>query len=183
MFHINVGCPECRLVVSLLVFAARDERRAVKYHQTTDSSVPRSKNLNAAFWHLWQLEYQRQQLLADRQSFHMEQLKYAEMRARQQHFQQIQHQQHSQAGAPHSSQAASVPAPAPGQSVAQTAPSTPASQPAPSPAPPAAASVAPAPESQPAQVAHTSPHGPPGPPSAPHSSSNSSSSTTSGLGT
>uniref|UniRef100_A0A8B9LWJ7 SWI/SNF related, matrix associated, actin dependent regulator of chromatin, subfamily c, member 2 n=1 Tax=Astyanax mexicanus TaxID=7994 RepID=A0A8B9LWJ7_ASTMX len=39
------------------------------------------------------LEYQRQQLLADRQSFHMEQLKYAEMRARQQHFQQIQHQQ------------------------------------------------------------------------------------------
>uniref|UniRef100_A0A3Q3XCZ1 Uncharacterized protein n=1 Tax=Mola mola TaxID=94237 RepID=A0A3Q3XCZ1_MOLML len=44
------------------------------------------------------LEYQRQQLLADRQSFHMEQLKYAEMRARQQHFQQIQHQQHSQAG-------------------------------------------------------------------------------------
>uniref|UniRef100_A0A8C1WV03 SWI/SNF related, matrix associated, actin dependent regulator of chromatin, subfamily c, member 2 n=1 Tax=Cyprinus carpio TaxID=7962 RepID=A0A8C1WV03_CYPCA len=41
------------------------------------------------------LEYQRQQLLADRQSFHMEQLKYAEMRARQQHFQQIQHQHHS----------------------------------------------------------------------------------------
>ncbi|XP_075880760.1 SWI/SNF complex subunit SMARCC2 isoform X2 [Nelusetta ayraudi] len=127
------------------------------------------------------LEYQRQQLLADRQSFHMEQLKYAEMRARQQHFQQIQHQQHSQAGAPHSSQAASVPVPAPGQSAAQTAPSTPASQPAPSPAPPAAASAAPAPESQPAQGAHTSPHGPPGPPSAPHSSSNSSSSTTSGL--
>ncbi|KAF1550076.1 SWI/SNF complex subunit SMARCC2, partial [Eudyptes schlegeli] len=30
------------------------------------------------------LEYQRQQLLADRQAFHMEQLKYAEMRARQQ---------------------------------------------------------------------------------------------------
>uniref|UniRef100_A0A8C7I3W4 SWI/SNF related BAF chromatin remodeling complex subunit C2 n=1 Tax=Oncorhynchus kisutch TaxID=8019 RepID=A0A8C7I3W4_ONCKI len=52
------------------------------------------------------LEYQRQQLLADRQSFHMEQLKYAEMRARQQHFQQIQHQQHSQTGGPH-------PAPAP----------------------------------------------------------------------
>ncbi|TRY54947.1 hypothetical protein DNTS_020712 [Danionella cerebrum] len=40
------------------------------------------------------LEYQRQQLLADRQSFHMEQLKYAEMRARQQHFQHIQHQHH-----------------------------------------------------------------------------------------
>uniref|UniRef100_A0A4W6EK01 SWI/SNF related BAF chromatin remodeling complex subunit C2 n=1 Tax=Lates calcarifer TaxID=8187 RepID=A0A4W6EK01_LATCA len=54
------------------------------------------------------LEYQRQQLLADRQSFHMEQLKYAEMRARQQHFQQIQHQQHSQAGAP---QPAASPAP------------------------------------------------------------------------
>uniref|UniRef100_A0A4W6ELP5 SWI/SNF related BAF chromatin remodeling complex subunit C2 n=1 Tax=Lates calcarifer TaxID=8187 RepID=A0A4W6ELP5_LATCA len=57
------------------------------------------------------LEYQRQQLLADRQSFHMEQLKYAEMRARQQHFQQIQHQQHSQAGGPHSNQAASAPPP------------------------------------------------------------------------
>uniref|UniRef100_A0A6Q2Z9S6 SWI/SNF related, matrix associated, actin dependent regulator of chromatin, subfamily c, member 2 n=1 Tax=Esox lucius TaxID=8010 RepID=A0A6Q2Z9S6_ESOLU len=51
------------------------------------------------------LEYQRQQLLADRQSFHMEQLKYAEMRARQQHFQQIQHQQHSQTGGPHPSPA------------------------------------------------------------------------------
>uniref|UniRef100_A0AAY4CZ50 SWI/SNF related, matrix associated, actin dependent regulator of chromatin, subfamily c, member 2 n=1 Tax=Denticeps clupeoides TaxID=299321 RepID=A0AAY4CZ50_9TELE len=38
------------------------------------------------------LEYQRQQLLADRQSFHMEQLKYAELRARQQHFQQLQSQ-------------------------------------------------------------------------------------------
>uniref|UniRef100_A0AAX7U8W5 SWI/SNF related, matrix associated, actin dependent regulator of chromatin, subfamily c, member 2 n=1 Tax=Astatotilapia calliptera TaxID=8154 RepID=A0AAX7U8W5_ASTCA len=57
------------------------------------------------------LEYQRQQLLADRQSFHMEQLKYAEMRARQQHFQQIQHQQHSQAGGPHSTQATAAPAP------------------------------------------------------------------------
>ncbi|XP_063072316.1 SWI/SNF complex subunit SMARCC2 [Engraulis encrasicolus] len=42
------------------------------------------------------LEYQRQQLLADRQSFHMEQLKYAEMRARQQHFQQLQTQNQSQ---------------------------------------------------------------------------------------
>lgn len=40
-----------------------------------------------------QLEYQRQQLLADRQAFHMEQLKYAEMRARQQHFQQMHQQQ------------------------------------------------------------------------------------------
>lgn len=39
------------------------------------------------------LEYQRQQLLADRQAFHMEQLKYAEMRARQQHFQHMQQQQ------------------------------------------------------------------------------------------
>ncbi|XP_043939672.1 SWI/SNF complex subunit SMARCC2 [Protopterus annectens] len=39
------------------------------------------------------LEYQRQQLLADRQAFHMEQLKYAEMRARQQHFQQMHSQQ------------------------------------------------------------------------------------------
>ncbi|XP_013916168.1 PREDICTED: SWI/SNF complex subunit SMARCC2, partial [Thamnophis sirtalis] len=42
------------------------------------------------------LEYQRQQLLADRQAFHMEQLKYAEMRARQQHFQQMQQQQQQQ---------------------------------------------------------------------------------------
>lgn len=43
-----------------------------------------------------QLEYQRQQLLADRQAFHMEQLKYAEMRARQQHFQQMHQQQQQQ---------------------------------------------------------------------------------------
>ncbi|NXR25944.1 SMRC2 protein, partial [Cinclus mexicanus] len=43
-----------------------------------------------------QLEYQRQQLLADRQAFHMEQLKYAEMRARQQHFQHLQQQQQQQ---------------------------------------------------------------------------------------
>ncbi|XP_071991174.1 SWI/SNF complex subunit SMARCC2 isoform X4 [Engystomops pustulosus] len=46
------------------------------------------------------LEYQRQQLLADRQSFHMEQLKYAELRARQQHFQQIQNQHQQQHQAP-----------------------------------------------------------------------------------
>uniref|UniRef100_A0A8C5AVD6 SWI/SNF related BAF chromatin remodeling complex subunit C2 n=1 Tax=Gadus morhua TaxID=8049 RepID=A0A8C5AVD6_GADMO len=46
------------------------------------------------------LEYQRQQLLADRQSFHMEQLKYAEMRARQQHFQQIQQAAAAAAGGP-----------------------------------------------------------------------------------
>ncbi|CAB1315014.1 unnamed protein product [Coregonus sp. 'balchen'] len=57
------------------------------------------------------LEYQRQQLLADRQSFHMEQLKYAEMRARQQHFQQIQHQQHSQTGGPHPAPAPPTPGP------------------------------------------------------------------------
>ncbi|XP_069509855.1 SWI/SNF complex subunit SMARCC2 isoform X2 [Ambystoma mexicanum] len=50
------------------------------------------------------LEYQRQQLLADRQAFHMEQLKYAEMRARQQHFQQI-HQQQQPPPAPMGSQA------------------------------------------------------------------------------
>uniref|UniRef100_A0A3Q3JYX8 SWI/SNF related, matrix associated, actin dependent regulator of chromatin, subfamily c, member 2 n=1 Tax=Monopterus albus TaxID=43700 RepID=A0A3Q3JYX8_MONAL len=72
------------------------------------------------------LEYQR---VADRQSFHMEQLKYAEMRARQQHFQQIQHQQHSQAGGPHSNQAASGPqsqglpsAPLPGETLHPSAP-------------------------------------------------------------
>uniref|UniRef100_A0A8C1J3S7 SWI/SNF related, matrix associated, actin dependent regulator of chromatin, subfamily c, member 2 n=1 Tax=Cyprinus carpio TaxID=7962 RepID=A0A8C1J3S7_CYPCA len=55
------------------------------------------------------LEYQRQQLLADRQSFHMEQLKYAEMRARQQHFQQIQHQHHSNQPANQSGSTPSVP--------------------------------------------------------------------------
>uniref|UniRef100_A0A8C7Z7Y4 SWI/SNF related BAF chromatin remodeling complex subunit C2 n=1 Tax=Oryzias sinensis TaxID=183150 RepID=A0A8C7Z7Y4_9TELE len=105
------------------------------------------------------LEYQRQQLLADRQSFHMEQLKYAEMRARQQHFQQIQHQQHSQAGGPHTNQAT------PGQppqniTSSQQASSTPAPQAAPSPAPPASAAAAP--ESQPHPGAHTSPPCPPG---------------------
>ncbi|XP_053311595.1 SWI/SNF complex subunit SMARCC2 isoform X2 [Spea bombifrons] len=42
------------------------------------------------------LEYQRQQLLADRQNFHMEQMKYAELRARQQHFQHIQNQHQQQ---------------------------------------------------------------------------------------
>ncbi|KAM9319968.1 SWI/SNF complex subunit SMARCC2 [Gastrophryne carolinensis] len=50
------------------------------------------------------LEYQRQQLLADRQSFHMEQLKYAELRARQQHFQAIQNQHQQQHQTPSSSQ-------------------------------------------------------------------------------
>ncbi|XP_034022588.1 SWI/SNF complex subunit SMARCC2 isoform X3 [Thalassophryne amazonica] len=105
------------------------------------------------------LEYQRQQLLADRQSFHMEQLKYAEMRARQQHFQQIQHQQHSQAGAPHSNQAASGPSPQ-GLAAGQQAPASTAPQPAPSPAPPA--SSAPAPESQTPSGTHTSPPRPPG---------------------
>nr|XP_020448783.1 SWI/SNF complex subunit SMARCC2 isoform X3 [Monopterus albus] len=111
------------------------------------------------------LEYQR---VADRQSFHMEQLKYAEMRARQQHFQQIQHQQHSQAGGPHSNQAASGPQ-SQGLAASQQAPSTPAPQPAPSPAPPA--SSAPAPESQPPQGTHTSPPCLPGQAPGAHSSS------------
>ncbi|KAK2914969.1 SWI/SNF complex subunit SMARCC2 isoform X2 [Channa argus] len=114
------------------------------------------------------LEYQRQQLLADRQSFHMEQLKYAEMRARQQHFQQIHHQQHSQAGGPHSNQAASGPQ-AQGLAPSQQAPSTPAPQPAPSPAPPSSSATAP--ESQPPQGTHTSPPCPPGQAPAVHSSS------------
>ncbi|XP_054641034.1 LOW QUALITY PROTEIN: SWI/SNF complex subunit SMARCC2 [Dunckerocampus dactyliophorus] len=103
------------------------------------------------------LEYQRQQLLADRQSFHMEQLKYAEMRARQQHFQQIQHQQHSQTGATHPGQTTSGPPP-PGS--VQQAAGTPAPQPAPSPAPPA--SAGPPPEAQQPAGTHTSPPGPPG---------------------
>ncbi|KAM8914326.1 SWI/SNF complex subunit SMARCC2 [Spinachia spinachia] len=117
------------------------------------------------------LEYQRQQLLADRQSFHMEQLKYAEMRARQQHFQQIQHQQHSQAGGPHANQAAPAPAPAAPLAASQQALNAPAPQPAPSPAPPSSAS---APECQPPQGAHASPPCPPGAAPAPHSSSSSS---------
>uniref|UniRef100_A0A8C1ZGC1 SWI/SNF related, matrix associated, actin dependent regulator of chromatin, subfamily c, member 2 n=1 Tax=Cyprinus carpio TaxID=7962 RepID=A0A8C1ZGC1_CYPCA len=53
--------------------------------------------------------YILQQLLADRQSFHMEQLKYAEMRARQQHFQQIQHQHHSNQPGNQSGSTPSVP--------------------------------------------------------------------------
>ncbi|XP_029947049.1 SWI/SNF complex subunit SMARCC2 isoform X2 [Salarias fasciatus] len=115
------------------------------------------------------LEYQRQQLLADRQSFHMEQLKYAEMRARQQHFQQIQHQQHSQAGGgPHSNPAASGP-PAQAAAASQQAPSTPAPQPAPSPAPPASSALAP--ETQPPAGAHSSPPCPAGQAPATHSSS------------
>ncbi|MED6286284.1 SWI SNF, matrix associated, actin dependent regulator of chromatin, subfamily c, member 2 [Characodon lateralis] len=114
------------------------------------------------------LEYQRQQLLADRQSFHMEQLKYAEMRARQQHFQQIQHQQHSQTGGPHSNQATSAPAPQ-GPNASQPAPSTPAPQAAPSPAPPA--SSAPPPESQPPAGTHAPSPCPPGQTPAPHASS------------
>uniref|UniRef100_A0A1A8CSG0 SWI/SNF related, matrix associated, actin dependent regulator of chromatin, subfamily c, member 2 n=1 Tax=Nothobranchius kadleci TaxID=1051664 RepID=A0A1A8CSG0_NOTKA len=120
------------------------------------------------------LEYQRQQLLADRQSFHMEQLKYAEMRARQQHFQQIQHQQHSQTGGPHSNQASSGPQPQ-APTAGQQAPSTPASQAAPSPAPPS--SSAPAPEAQPPAGTHTPSPCPPSqasapvPAPAPHSSS------------
>ncbi|KAM4702346.1 SWI/SNF complex subunit SMARCC2 isoform 3-T3 [Discoglossus pictus] len=64
------------------------------------------------------LEYQRQQLLADRQNFHMEQLKYAEMRARQQHFQHIQNQHQQQHQTPPGSQpvpptAHSIPVPQP----------------------------------------------------------------------
>ncbi|XP_046881672.1 SWI/SNF complex subunit SMARCC2 isoform X2 [Hypomesus transpacificus] len=107
------------------------------------------------------LEYQRQQLLADRQSFHMEQLKYAEMRARQQHFQQIQHQQHNQTGGPHPAQASAAPAP---QSLTpnQPASSTSAPQKAPSPAPPSSmggpSSTQPA-EPQPPPGPHISPPG------------------------
>ncbi|KAK7915468.1 hypothetical protein WMY93_011229 [Mugilogobius chulae] len=113
------------------------------------------------------LEYQRQQLLADRQSFHMEQLKYAEMRARQQHFQQIQHQQHSQGGTPHGP-------PPPGgatasgpQQTSTSSSSTPAPPPAPSPAP----SSGNAPETSGPPGAHTSPSCPPGHPPPSHPSS------------
>ncbi|KAM3935172.1 SWI/SNF complex subunit SMARCC2 isoform 3-T3 [Leptodactylus fuscus] len=60
------------------------------------------------------LEYQRQQLLADRQSFHMEQLKYAELRARQQHFQQIQNQHQQQHQTPPVGQSVPQPPVTPG---------------------------------------------------------------------
>ncbi|KAM6294354.1 LOW QUALITY PROTEIN: SWI/SNF complex subunit SMARCC2 [Aegotheles albertisi] len=78
------------------------------------------------------LEYQRQQLLADRQAFHMEQLKYAEMRARQQHFQHLQQQQQQQP----------PPLPPPGAQPLPAAPLAPAAHPLA--APPAPTMVAPA---------------------------------------
>uniref|UniRef100_A0A673WYW9 SWI/SNF related BAF chromatin remodeling complex subunit C2 n=1 Tax=Salmo trutta TaxID=8032 RepID=A0A673WYW9_SALTR len=108
------------------------------------------------------LEYQRQQLLADRQSFHMEQLKYAEMRARQQHFQQIQHQQHSQTGGPHPT---GPPPQGPSAIQSQPAPSIPAPQPAPSPAPSASSVPMTGPSSAQAQPTEPQP-----PPSGPHTS-------------
>ncbi|KAM3845357.1 SWI/SNF complex subunit SMARCC2 isoform 6-T6 [Vipera latastei] len=77
------------------------------------------------------LEYQRQQLLADRQAFHMEQLKYAEMRARQQHFQQMHQQQQQQQPPPPPPPALSVgsqPLPSSGAPLAPTAHSMPISQ-------------------------------------------------------
>ncbi|XP_048344506.1 SWI/SNF complex subunit SMARCC2 isoform X10 [Sphaerodactylus townsendi] len=73
------------------------------------------------------LEYQRQQLLADRQAFHMEQLKYAEMRARQQHFQQM-HQQQQQQPPPPSLPTGSQSLPTSGAPLALAAHSMPASQ-------------------------------------------------------
>ncbi|XP_072307623.1 SWI/SNF complex subunit SMARCC2 isoform X2 [Eucyclogobius newberryi] len=114
------------------------------------------------------LEYQRQQLLADRQSFHMEQLKYAEMRARQQHFQQIQHQQHNQSTTPHG------PAPPTGATAQGPQPqtsSTPAPVPAPSPAPSASSGNAAETSAPPGAQTTTSSPCPPGhaPPSHPSS--------------
>ncbi|KAM8990454.1 SWI/SNF complex subunit SMARCC2 isoform 3-T3 [Ara ararauna] len=82
------------------------------------------------------LEYQRQQLLADRQAFHMEQLKYAEMRARQQHFQHLQQQQQQQQQPP---LPPGAPQPLPGPTGAPLAPAA-----HPLAAPPAPAMVAPA---------------------------------------
>ncbi|XP_056461498.1 SWI/SNF complex subunit SMARCC2 [Gadus chalcogrammus] len=105
------------------------------------------------------LEYQRQQLLADRQSFHMEQLKYAEMRARQQHFQQIQQAAAAAAGGP----------PGPAAS-GQPAPGTPTPASAPSPAPPTA--TVPVGESQPPVGPQASPPGPQGPAGPAQSNSN-----------
>ncbi|XP_062458416.1 SWI/SNF complex subunit SMARCC2, partial [Pezoporus occidentalis] len=81
------------------------------------------------------LEYQRQQLLADRQAFHMEQLKYAEMRARQQHFQHLQQQQQQ----PPPPLPPGAPQPLPGPTGAPMAPTA-----HPLAAPPAPTMVAPA---------------------------------------
>ncbi|XP_031423932.2 SWI/SNF complex subunit SMARCC2 isoform X2 [Clupea harengus] len=83
------------------------------------------------------LEYQRQQLLADRQSFHMEQLKYAEMRARQQHFQQLQSQQHAPVPSsnPPAPPHATATTPAPPPPVPSPAPPTVTSPPAEAPPP------------------------------------------------
>ncbi|XP_042652477.1 SWI/SNF complex subunit SMARCC2 isoform X3 [Tyto alba] len=105
------------------------------------------------------LEYQRQQLLADRQAFHMEQLKYAEMRARQQHFQHLQQQQQQQ---PPPLPPGAQPLPAAG------APLAPAAHPLA--APPAPAMVAPAePVGQPLPGAPPpQPPPPPGAPAVPH---------------
>ncbi|XP_053907584.1 SWI/SNF complex subunit SMARCC2 isoform X5 [Cuculus canorus] len=105
------------------------------------------------------LEYQRQQLLADRQAFHMEQLKYAEMRARQQHFQHLQQQQQQQQQPPLPPGAQPLPA---------AAPLAPAAHPLA--APPAPAMVAPAePVGPPLPGAPpTQPPPPPGAPAVPH---------------
>ncbi|CAI5765119.1 SNF complex subunit SMARCC2 isoform X4 [Podarcis lilfordi] len=73
------------------------------------------------------LEYQRQQLLADRQAFHMEQLKYAEMRARQQHFQQM-HQQQQQQPPPPPLSVGTQPLPPSGAPLAPAAHSMPIAQ-------------------------------------------------------
>ncbi|XP_077694591.1 SWI/SNF complex subunit SMARCC2 isoform X5 [Eretmochelys imbricata] len=82
------------------------------------------------------LEYQRQQLLADRQAFHMEQLKYAEMRARQQHFQQMQQQQQQPPAPP--LPPGSQPIPSSGAPLAPAAHSMPVAQ---APGAPSAASL------------------------------------------
>ncbi|KAM9214437.1 SWI/SNF complex subunit SMARCC2 [Leptosomus discolor] len=107
------------------------------------------------------LEYQRQQLLADRQAFHMEQLKYAEMRARQQHFQHLQQQQQQQPP-PLPPGAQPLPTAAAGAPLAPTA--------HPLGAPPAPAMVAPAePVGQPLPGAPPpQPPPPPGAPAVPH---------------
>ncbi|XP_042636010.1 SWI/SNF complex subunit SMARCC2 isoform X1 [Catharus ustulatus] len=118
------------------------------------------------------LEYQRQQLLADRQAFHMEQLKYAEMRARQQHFQHLQQQQQQQqpplppgaqplpAAAPLAPAAHPLVPPAPSmvgtaEPVGQPLPGAPPPQPAPPPGAPAvphAPAPFPGPQPPPSQI-------------------------------
>nr|CAD7594305.1 unnamed protein product [Timema genevievae] len=94
------------------------------------------------------LEYQRQQLITERQQFHLEQLKAAEFRARQQAHQRLAVEQQGQS-AP--SPAGGPPTPASGDQ--QAGPGTPSTTPTP-PSPQATAAPSPSP-AQPSPQQHT----------------------------